>query len=304
MKIQIIFLCFFFKIIESESSNVQADQHEYLQKINELKSIKEKLQKNAMLHHEELFANLQTYGRAVGQVATSAILIAGHVSEKNGNKINSKKFSTGDCVNIVQSVVAGFILMVELAKYCHARNIHKKFVKVMTYQDFSVQFPHLVLVEYHILLMKTLLSLSQKGDFGQQVFARIALAKMSLPYPFDKFANKAAKKLFKKSFDKFGNFVWTEWSEKKDPYKKFSKNVAQNWQEIALRAHSFSDVIEAEYYSTVAQFVDTFYNNALIKIINAGMQKKLEFVAKMRQEYLGDNLIEKLCQFYVDQNNV
>ena len=294
MKYQIAGITIFFSMI-TLSQQVNID--EYANKTEELKAIKIKLQKDAMQHHEQLFSNLQMYGRVVGQVATSAIVLAGQVTGDK-NQSNHARLSTGDCTNIVQAVVAGFILMVEVARLCHARAMHKKIVHFMRYSDFVANFPHLVLVEYQIILMKTLIQLSQNGDFGQQIFARIALTKMSLPYPFEKFANKAAKKMFKKSFDKFGNFVWTELYENKDPYKKFTKKVAQNWKDIALCAKSFSEVIEPEYCSTVALLIDTPYNNALVTMIDAGMQGDLQTVQKIKKDFQRDDLIEKLEQFY------
>lgn len=301
MKYRIVFLIVFAaSTVTSEDKIVQ----EYVQTIDELKAIKIKLQQDAMQHHEQLFLNLQNYGRAAGQVATSAILLVGQMQKKENHQSHFSKLSTADCSNIVQAVVAGFVLMVELARICHAKTLHKRFVRSMSYQDFVHFFPHLVIVQHQIILMKTLIQLSQSGNLGQQVFARIALVKMSLPYPFEKFANKAAKKMYKKSFDRFGNFIFTELSEKKDPYKKFTKKVAQHWKEIALRAQSFSDVIEPEYFSTVADMVDTTYNNSLIKIIHAGMNSDISTMASIKKQFESDTLIEKLFQFYVDQSNL
>lgn len=295
MKYQIIFLIFFsFQYIGPDNQ----DFDECAKKIEALKILKMKLQKDAMQHHEELFSNLQTYGRAAGQIATSAILLSGQMQGKDKNQSNGSRLSTTDCTNIVQAVVTGFILMIEVARFCHAKSLHKKFVNSMTYEDFVSNFSHLVLVEYHILLMKTLISLSQNGNFGQQVFARLMLTKMSLPYPFEKFANKAAKKMYKKSFDKYGNFIFIELSDKKNPYKKFTKKVAQNWKEIALRAQSFSEIIEPEYCSTVAHLIDTPYNNALIEIIHAGMKGDFEKIVQIRQKFCPNDLMEKLEQFY------
>lgn len=295
MKYQIIFLIFFsFQYVVTTNQ----DFDECAKKIEELKILKMKLQKEAMQHHEELFSNLQTYGRTAGQIATSAILFAGQMQGKNKNQSNGSRLNSTDCANIVQAVVTAFILMVEVARFCHARTMHKKFVNSMTYADFVTNFSHLVLVEYHVLLMKTLISLSQTGNLGQRVFARLTLTKMSLPYPFEKFANKAAKKMYKKSFDKFGNFVLIELSDKKHPYKKFIKKVAQDWKEIALRAQSFSEIIEPEYCSTVASLIDTPYNNALIEIIHAGMKGDFEKIKQIRQPFDGDGLMKRLEQFY------
>jgi hypothetical protein len=168
----------------------------------------------------------------------------------------------------------------------------------MTYQDFVANFPQLLLVQYQILLMKTLINVSMYGTFPEQVFAKITLTKMSLPYPYAKFANKAAQKMYKKSFDAFGNFVLADLNVMKHPYKKFEKKVAQSWKQIALQSNSFSTVIQAEYESRVAVKVDTPYNNALIKMIHAGMKADMEILENLRTKFAGNEVIEKILNYY------
>ncbi len=299
MKYRIICLWLLFvQNVKSEHKIID----EYIQKINEFQKIKLKLQKETMQYHEQLFAEVHAYGRAAGQVATSAILLAGQVHGKE--KKVSSSISLGDCSNIVQAVMAGFVLMVEVARMCHAKSLHKKFIQTLTHDDFVAIFPHLAIVEYQIFLMKTLIQLNLYGDLGEQIFARIALAKMSLPYPFSKFAEKAAQKMYKKSFDKNGNFVLVLWPNKKDPYKKFNKKVAQNWKEIALKAASFAEVIEPNYQTLVAANIETFYNDALIKLIYAGMRNELQEVVKIQEQFKNDDLMQKLFYFYTDVNSV
>ena len=294
MKFRIIFFCCLLQNVNQAQKNIDA----LVQKINEIQAIKIKMQQDAMHHHEQLFANIHQYGQAAKQVANSAILIANCVQKKEKAAINNSNLSLGDCSNIVQAVMAGFVLMVEVARMFHARSLHKKFVHTLTHQDFVIIFPHLAIVEYQILLMKTLIQLSSNGTLPEQVFARIALAKMSLPYPFTKFANKAAKKIYKKSFDKNGNFILTQWPEKKDPYKKFSKKVIQDWKDIALCASSFSQTIQPNYESLVAPMIDTNYNNALIIMIYAGMQQDFQTVVKIQQQFKDDDLVQKLFEWY------
>ena len=283
---------------------------EYLQKMQDLKSIKQKLQKDALHHHEQLFNDLQNLGRTVGRVATSVILLTDKTDSSSSSRFGKQNpvidtksnLSGADKTNIVQAVVAGFVLMVEFARFCHARSAHKRMVKALRYEDFVQNFPQLILVEYQIILMKTLISLTIQGNLPEKIFACIQLTQMSLPYPYAKFANKAAKKMFKLCFDHQGNLINFDLSSVKHPYKKFAQKVAPDWQEIVLRADQFELEIQTHYDSTVAVKIDTALNNALIKMIHAGMKNDLQTVQMMHQKYAGNAVVEKLFGFYCGLN--
>lgn len=304
VKYQVIFLIIFFNDCTLQADENKSLVNVCLQKVNDLQSMKKKLQVDAMQHHEELFQNLQIYARTVGQVATSVIVLTEKQESRANQSSCTMRLSGNDKANIVQVVVTAFILMVEFARFCHARKMHKRWISVMTYKDFVAEFPHLILVEYQILLMKTLIHLTIQGTLPEQIFATITLTKMSLPVPYAKFANKAAKKMYKKFFDQHGNFVISQLNVAKHPYKKFHKKVAQSWQQIALKVNSFSDIIEPEYQSLVAKYIDTPFNNACIVMIHAGIKHDLPVLHNVYQEFCGNEVIEKLFEFYINKNGV
>lgn len=270
--------------------------HDYQSKIAELQVLKTKLQIDRTKKTEQIFDDLQMYGRCASQVATSILLLTGKKS--NSKLVCSAQLSNSDKTNIVQAVVTCFLLMVELARFCHERKVHKQMIHAMNYQDFIAIFPHLVLVEYQIILMRTLIRLSISGSLPEQIFARIQLTKMSLPYPYAKFAQKAAKKMYKQCFDQSGNFVYNQLHNLKHPYKKFTKKVPQTWQQIALKANQFADVIEPEYQSNFAQSIQTSYNDTLVKMIHAGIKHDMQILQKLRKEFVCNDLVEKLFDYY------
>lgn len=267
---------------------------QYEQKLKELQSIKEQIDQSQP--SQQIFDALQTYGQCAGKIAGSVLAIM--ATRQSKQVCSGSVLSLYDKVNIVQAVVTGFLLLVEFARFCHDRKIHKKMVHTMNYQDFVMTYPHLVLVEYHILLMKTLINLSVQGTFPEQVFARIQLTKMSLPIPFAKFAHKSAKKMYQLCFDVFGNFVWSDLKISCHPYKKFFKKVPQDFRQIALKAYAFQDIIQLEYLSDFANLIDTPYNNTLIKIINAGMHGDVLQLQLVAQAYLQDTIVQRLASWY------
>ena len=63
---------------------------QYAQKVEELKIIQQKLHMNSMQHHEQLFNDLQSYGRAAGQVASSVILLVDQTKDKSSSSSKIK----------------------------------------------------------------------------------------------------------------------------------------------------------------------------------------------------------------------
>jgi hypothetical protein len=258
----------------------------------QLERLKAKLQQYKT--HDEIFTNLQQYGRCAGQVASSMVLILNkQKEEKNKEQTARPKLSGNDQANIISTVVACFVLLVEFARFCHQRSVAKKTIQAMTYQDFVALFPQLLLLEYQIILMRTLINLTLQGSLAEQVFAQISLTKMALPYPYAKFCNKAAKKMYEKCFDRFGNFVYERLDAKHHPYKKFAKKVAQSWQQLLTRAQQIPTEMYPSYSSEYAGSIDTAYNNALINIIQAKVNQQNLTLADA-QHWSTDALVQKL----------
>jgi hypothetical protein len=250
---------------------------------------------------QQLLDSLQMYGRCAGQVATSMLFLLSAIQKKDDQTFkNSSSFqiSSNEKIQIINASVTAFLLMVELVRFCHERKMHKQKIASMTHQNFMQQYPHLVVVQYQIALMKNLIDLSMKGSLPEQVFAILTLTKMALPGAYSRFAHKAAKKMYKKYFDASGNFVFTQVDPLKHAYKKFNKKVAQTWQQIALKSSSFADTIDPELQSEYALKIDTDYNNALIAMIHAGIKQNASEMERILMRFAADGLMKKLFDYY------
>lgn len=291
----IFFLSFLWYSLSFSVEISKSDNFEL--QIDKLQELKKKSQESNVQRKTNIFDDLQNYGRLAGQVATSVVLLSSSRQDKKNQ--NSSFLSVHDQSNIIQATVTCFLLMIELARYCHDCKVQTTAIKAMSYKEFVVNFPNLVLVEHQIILMKRLIDLSMQGTLPERVFSIIQLTKSSLPLPYAKFAEKSAKKMRKECFDDFGNFVLVELSGNKHPYKKFRKKVPQHWHQIAFQANKFPKVIEPYYDSSYASLLDTDYNNALIKIIHAGIKKDMMALQDVRNVYAGNALIEQLFNYFM-----
>lgn len=276
------------------SFSVEPTISEYEQKCQELQSVKQKLEISGV-GQDSVLDVIGLYGRCAGELALSIVSIAA-TGRSNNNK--PTRFSITDTRHVIQIVVCCFLIAMEIAKACKVRKAFKSKIDAMSYQEFAQHFPHLILVEYQIVLMKTLIRLSIDGTFSEQVFARIQLVQMSLPSPYDRFANKCACKMYKQCFDINGKIIFSPMSLEHHPYKKFFKKIPQTWQEIALKVECFSVNTAQHCQSSVSSFVDNEYNNTIIKMIHAGMRGQWERFCQLRDVLPRDELIRQLSDYY------
>lgn len=291
--IYLLLQCFFISIF-AEQSTIS----EYEQKFQELQLAKQTLECSGTCSNI-LLDTIGLYGRCAGELALSIVsIIATGESKEESRNHKPSRFSITDTKHVIQIVVCCFLIAMEIAKACKARKAFKSKIEAMNYQEFAQYFPHLILVEYQIVLMKTLIRLSIDGTFPEQIFAQIQLTQMSLPAPYDRFANKCACKMYKQSFDNNGKIIFSQMTLEHHPYKKFFKKIPQTWQEIALNAERFSVNTAQHYQSSVSSFVDNEYNNTIIKMIHAGMRGQCEKFCQLRDVLPNDELIRQLSDYY------
>lgn len=203
-----------------------------------------------------------------------------------------------DAPAIVQTLNTCFVLLVEFVRYCHERKALRQTINSMTYQEFVTQYPHLVLVQHQINVVKKLIELSVDGSFPEQILARIQLTKISLPHPYAKYAQKAAKKMYKSCFDWQGNFVWVDWDKNMHPYKKFLKQVSGGWPDLVLKSQQSNKDIKHEYFSCYAHVIDTSFNNVLIEIIQAGIQADFAGMQELSKQYINNPVVIEVLNYY------
>jgi len=282
-----------------QNNNAQVNDGivEHQNKSQELRALKRSLQAEKDKRDQESFSYVQSYGRSVADLAL--LVMVTKSSCKKDQESSKAGLSLQDKMFAVKTSLSWFLILVEVARAYHGYKAHKRMIALMTYQDFVEEYPQLVLVMYHIAIMESLIELSVSGAFAQQAFARIQLIKMSLPPPYDRYANKCAKKLFKHSFDGLtGRFKWSELRSVDHPYKKFHKKVPQGFKEVAYYASSFPEVISDEYETPQAALVSNDYNDTLIHMIYAGMKQDTEKLYELSQKYR-DGFIKKVYRYYV-----
>lgn len=269
---------------------------EHQKKSEELRALKKSMHEQKVKREQEVFNSLQTYGRSIVDLAL--IVMVAKPKSKKEKTISNIGFSTQEKMLIAKSSLSWFLILVEIARVYHGYREHKKMIESLTYQDFIEDYPELVLVLYHVSIMKSLIELTISGTFPQQVFARIQLVKMSLPSPYDKYANKCAGKMFKLSFHQNGCFKWVDIGNFNHPYKKFHRKVPQGFKDVAYYASSFPEVIEQEYVTDKEELVSNDYNDRLISIVYAGIKKDTDKLLEISQKYK-DGLVQKLCKYYL-----
>lgn len=202
------------------------------------------------------------------------------------------------------SVSSGFVFLyviVDLLGYVSRKKSRNNYIQNLRYDDFTSEFPELLVAEYHILRIQKMLQFSKYGTFPEQVFARIHLVQMSLFEPYDKVLNKCAKKLIETSFDKYCRFVWKDVDVAKDSYKKFYTKVPQNWKDIIKYVEQVPVSFACQYDSKYATKVQNDYNQTLLDIIYAGIDKNFPLLKKLCRKYY-DKLTTKLYEYYINQH--
>lgn len=234
--------------------------------------------------------NVEVCGRWGAEIASLVI------SSRADNP--KSKFTQGSKNNLVRASLAAFLLIVEFARIIYARSEYKKIVQSLSYEDFIKQFPHLVGLEQQILMIQSLIEMSVSKNLPTQILGTIQLVKLSLPYPYEKYIKKAARKLFKLSFSDDGKYQGSVIVQKKHPYKKFYKKVSSDFKQIVLKENKLISDIDELYLSPYAKEASCDYNNTLILMIEAGKKKDYDSLFQLKQKY-NDGLIQRLYQYYV-----
>lgn len=291
-----ILLCSIHCFMVSKSIDVNESHGiiDYQQKIEQLRALKKVMRDK---HQEEVVCCDQINSRSILDI----VLLAATkipLNHKNGEGFIKRCVSIQDSIVLIKSSLSCILAFIELARMYKGYRENKRKINLMTYEDFIIDFPHLVIALQHVLIMRSLIALDASGTFPQQIFARIHLAKMSLPLPYADYANSCAQQLYTLSFDKKNHFIWVDISMVGHVYKKFYKKVPQDFKRIVLEAQCFPEEIHKEYLSPYAVFIDNDYNNTLIDMIYAGIKQDYEQLYVLSQKY-SDGLVNRLYRYYV-----
>lgn len=276
-------------LIYTSENQIQNSMHDELVQLQRLKQKLSYIKPNHVL-----FDQLQQSARYAGQVATTMVSLIKIKQEQKNYSAKLSKLSIQDQNNIIQMVAAAFVLLTEFARYCHEKRLQKKVIDAMSYQDFVAMYPQLVVFENYISLFEALIQLSQHGDIVEQVFARISLTGLALPYPYAEYTNKQAKKMYKRFFDVDGKFVYTKIKTTQHPYKKFKKKISKNWKKILHEYLQNSAKFEPIYVSMYKSMIDNDYNQSLLALVEGIWKNDCNIVESIIARFSTDELMKLL----------
>lgn len=222
-------------------------------------------------------------------------------SSENDCLISAISFGrSGADVSCNSNALGIFLILIDIFCSLKNRQNYQQYLQQLSYDEFIEQFPHLVLLDYHICRIQKMLDLSRTGTLPEQVIARISLVKSSLCYPYDKVLESCAKKLYQLSFDHQSNFTFKEQDIVQTAYKLFYKKVPQNWKQLVCNVKKMPNVIDKRYDSSLAAKVNNQYNQTLLDIIDAGLENNFPRLKRLCRKYQ-DKLVKRLYQYYIDQ---
>jgi len=202
--------------------------------------------------------------------------------------------------NIVQIILTAWLFCREVIDIWKEKHKQWKVIDAMSHDFFLNHYPQVAMLECLILIMDLLIILSYQGSLPEQIFARIKLVSMKLPYPYDRYTEKYAKKLYKKSFDDYGRLMLSSLSYFFHPYKKFYKKVEHDWHALVMKMEQWVDLDFMALNSSYNNIVDNDYNRTLLEIIDFGMKKDIKNIKKLYKKNQ-NNLIDILVIYYFDQ---
>lgn len=189
------------------------------------------------------------------------------------------------------AVLQGFIDLWQMKKQFYQEHLQ------MQYYDAIMKYPFLGIMQYQIIMMDQLIKMCVSGTFPERVFAKIHLAGMMLPEPYQHKTKKWSKKLYKQAFDEQSILMDAASFQQDHPYKKFSKKIIQDWRLLLFKVHKMPTEMMPFYVTPWHSAVNNPQNQMLLELINAG-----RFNDAVRLQNLCEhnhNLIaQNLCAFY------
>ena len=287
-----LIICLMYSVVVcyGKSCDELASCHKQIEDVNTL------LRKRLEAQQEEEQGRLdqmQSYAKSAFDIAGVCMVVIpdkGIKSNQNASKLLS-------AIPYVKISLSCFLVLSEVVRWYRGYQFKKNLIELLSYEEFVEKYPHLVHILYSIKLIHSLVKLSSFGTLPQKVFSRIQLVKMALPKPFDKAMNECAKKLYQHSFDARGRFQLIDYDALDHPYTKFYDKVPQDFKDLCWYEDSFLIVSAQDFESEYVLSIENDYNNALIEMIDAGMNNRLDEVLRFKQKY-SDRLMNQLYQYY------
>jgi len=244
---------------------------------------------NFLVNQQEL--NLETNIKTTSEFVTSCIMLS--TLQKQPNKI-----AQGNIV--LQAILAAYAMSISFIEFIKYKKEQKKLVENMTYVDIVIKFPHLVLLEYQLKIMKLLLEMNNSISPSERAFARIHLVALRLPKPYEFISKKIAKKIYKKHFNKNGDLVCLQPCSQTKEYKKNLKNITVSLKELVLRSEKISTNFSLLGLSEQGDIFECSMNKKIMQMIEAARIKDFQKLYELKPNILENTLVE-LYDFLIQQ---
>lgn len=236
-----------------------------------------------------------SYDHAVINIKNVSEIVCSCITTSNLSKNASKIVK---CNAVLQMVVATYtVLQGFLDTWLTKKAIYQQRV-ALNYPEIMVTYPVLGLLQQQIILMNHLIDMCMYGSLPERIFAKIKLCSTVLPDPYNKLTKKWAKKLYKMSFDSFGNLFDATNFVGKHPYKNFTKKISMDWKVLLYQVDKMPSSMQILYASPYYEkIVNSDYNQRLLAIIDAGMKQDAVQIISLCDNQSND-IIELLYSFY------
>lgn len=203
---------------------------------------------------------------------------------------------------IMQLVLCTYSLIQQFYEIFHSKKEQKLWLASLDYSDVVMKFPHIILIEYQIKIMKLLIEMNQDGNPAEVAFARIHLASMALPGPYESFSKRLSKKIYKQYFDKNGYLKSLEYFDQAKIYQNFFKKISFGWKDLLLIVHKFPTEFCLFYDSAYKNYVlENEYNLKIFELIEAGRSEDKTKLDELLEKF-SDPIFLQIYKFYNDQN--
>lgn len=244
--------------------------------------------------HLEAYDNAQNIIKATSDVATGCISSSMMISNNPTPivKVNA----------ILQLIMATYALITHCYQVIHTKKEQKIWLSSLSYTDIVKKFPHIILIEYQIKIMRLLFEMNIDGNEAEIAFARIYLVSMILPGPYEYATKRLVKKIYKKYFDKSASLVSLDFFDELKTCQNFFKKIPSTWEELIIKADKFSPKFYLFYDSMYKNIILTnSYNLKILELIEFGRAKNIEKMNLLLLEN-PDTVFASIYNFYTNQN--
>ena len=244
--------------------------------------------------------DVNVYDNAENIVKATSDLATGCIS--SSMMISANPTPVAKVNAVLQLILATYVLITHCYEFVHAKKEQKTWLSSLSYTDIVKKFPHIILIEYQIKIMRLLLEMNMDGNDAEVAFARIYLMSMILPGPYEFSTKRLVKKIYKKYFDKNGSLISLDYFDELKTCQNFFKKTPATWEELILKADKFSPKFYLFYDSIYKDTILTnAYNLKILELIEAGRMQDLEKMNLLILEN-PDTIFASIYNFYTNQN--